>query len=198
MALIERFTPKKGRLLDVGCSGGAFLLVAKERGWKVGGVDISRGAVEACQRQGLEARVEDIAVTPRGGERCDVVTALHVVEHTPDPVAFLSALRERTKDAGLIVVDVPNVTSISSRWKRVLTRYGLRRRRTHSPKHLLGFTESSFRYLARKVGLGVVLCHTYSQNVRKFGPLVESCQALLRRFPVGGNFRFLLRKRALP
>ena len=37
------------RLLDVGCSVGATLLAARQRGWEAVGVDVSRDAVDFCQ-----------------------------------------------------------------------------------------------------------------------------------------------------
>lgn len=43
-----------GRVLDVGCGAGRFMLWLRERGHDVVGVDISPGAIEACRAQGLD------------------------------------------------------------------------------------------------------------------------------------------------
>ena len=43
-----------GRLLEVGCSFGAFLLAARARGWEVRGVDLSPFAAKACEEAGLD------------------------------------------------------------------------------------------------------------------------------------------------
>lgn len=42
-----------GRVLDIGCGAGRFMLWLRDRGDEVVGIDISPGAVEACRRRGL-------------------------------------------------------------------------------------------------------------------------------------------------
>ncbi len=54
LRLLERF--KKGRrLLDVGCSCGVFLEIAKRKGLDVYGVDLSPWACNLANKKGLEA-----------------------------------------------------------------------------------------------------------------------------------------------
>lgn len=43
----------RGRVLDVGCGAGRFMLWLHSRGYEVVGVDISPGAIAACHAQGL-------------------------------------------------------------------------------------------------------------------------------------------------
>src|SRR5439155_704283 len=51
---IESRYGRKGRLLDVGCALGDFLIEAKDAGWDVAGVEISRYAAQrARERSGL-------------------------------------------------------------------------------------------------------------------------------------------------
>ena len=40
LRLIERFSLKKGNLLDVGCGAGFFLNYAESKGWNVSGIDL--------------------------------------------------------------------------------------------------------------------------------------------------------------
>lgn len=44
----------RGRVLDVGCGAGRFILWLQGRGHDVVGIDVSPGAIEACRSQGLE------------------------------------------------------------------------------------------------------------------------------------------------
>lgn len=44
----------KGRVLDVGCGAGRFMLWLRDRGHDVLGIDISPGAIEACRQRGLQ------------------------------------------------------------------------------------------------------------------------------------------------
>jgi SAM-dependent methyltransferase len=44
----------RGRVLDVGCGAGRFMLYLSEQGHDVTGIDNSPGAIEACRRRGLD------------------------------------------------------------------------------------------------------------------------------------------------
>ncbi|MSQ73842.1 MAG: class I SAM-dependent methyltransferase [Betaproteobacteria bacterium] len=43
-----------GRILDVGCGAGRFMLWLKQRGHEVLGIDNSPGAIEICRLRGLD------------------------------------------------------------------------------------------------------------------------------------------------
>src|SRR5438093_13720037 len=45
-----------GRLLDLGCGGGAHAVAFAERGWTVTGVDISSAQLELAGARGIEVR----------------------------------------------------------------------------------------------------------------------------------------------
>jgi transcription elongation factor Elf1 len=47
---ISRHLGRTGRLLDVGCATGLFLLAAREEGWEVVGIDISSAMVESAKQ----------------------------------------------------------------------------------------------------------------------------------------------------
>lgn len=49
----EAMSYVSGRVLDVGCGAGRFMLWLREKGHEVVGIDPSPGAVEACRQQGL-------------------------------------------------------------------------------------------------------------------------------------------------
>lgn len=44
----------KGRVLDIGCGAGRFMLWLRDRGHQVVGVDVSPGAIEVCRQRGLD------------------------------------------------------------------------------------------------------------------------------------------------
>ncbi|WP_325646160.1 class I SAM-dependent methyltransferase [Humidesulfovibrio sp.] len=104
--------PQTGRLLDVGCGGGAFLAAFRQAmpGWKLYGHD------HCAQRQ---AEVE--AVPGVCGFHCgaleeaaaqngpfDAVSLIYVLEHMPEPVAELTRLRGLLKPDGTLMVMVPD------------------------------------------------------------------------------------------
>ncbi|MBI2766604.1 MAG: class I SAM-dependent methyltransferase [Chloroflexi bacterium] len=109
---IERFSPTRGHLLDVGCALGFFLEEAKSRGWQVDGVDISEHAVKfANERLGIPARVGMLEEAGYEPGSFDVVTMWDVIEHVPAPVSVLSLARTLLKPGGLLVLSTPDVGS---------------------------------------------------------------------------------------
>jgi ubiquinone/menaquinone biosynthesis C-methylase UbiE len=80
-----------GRLLDVGCGGGAHAVAFAERGWNVTGVDISSAQVELARSRGVEALQADAAALPLESESFDA--AVSMFTHT-DADDFAATVRE--------------------------------------------------------------------------------------------------------
>ena len=110
---IERYTPARGRLLDVGCALGFFLEEARRRGWEVDGVDISAHAIQYANEQlGIPARCGMLREAGFEQNSFDVLTMWDVIEHVTDPVEELKYCRDLLKTRGLIVLSTPDVASL--------------------------------------------------------------------------------------
>ena len=99
----------RGRLLDVGCSFGLLLSMAKERGFEPCGVDLSLNAVRyARDRLGLSVHQGTLfdARFPDGA--FDVVTMVGVFEHVPNPRETLAEIFRVLRPGGIFIVQVPN------------------------------------------------------------------------------------------
>jgi SAM-dependent methyltransferase len=83
-----------GRLLDVGCGGGAHAVTFAERGWTVTGVDISPAQLELARARGLEVLEADAAALPFEDESFDA--AVSMFTHT-DVGDFAAFVRETTR-----------------------------------------------------------------------------------------------------
>ena len=109
LELLERYRPERGRLLDVGCSAGAFLAIARERGWEVAGLDINPAAVEVVRRRlacsAWVGTLDDVD-QPAG---FDAITLLDSLEHMPHPVAALAKVRRLLHPGGVVLVTTPNI-----------------------------------------------------------------------------------------
>ena len=112
---IERQYGRRGRLLDVGCALGDFLLEAKASGWDVEGVEISSFAAQRARERGLRVtagRLEDLKLPEAS---FDVITLYDSVEHLVDPVATLAAVGRLLVPGGIVHLVTPNVGGLQAR-----------------------------------------------------------------------------------
>jgi 2-polyprenyl-3-methyl-5-hydroxy-6-metoxy-1,4-benzoquinol methylase len=111
---LNRNPPRgNGRLLDIGCGLGFFLARAKDRGWDVHGVDTSASWVSlANARLDRQHRVHvgTVGEANLPAESFDLITAWDVIEHTFDPVRFLTGARELMAPQGRLFIRTPNIS----------------------------------------------------------------------------------------
>lgn len=112
---LQRYTPR-GRLLDVGCSRGAFLRVAQRAGWDVYGVELSREAASHAQAAfGERVHAGTLATAPFHPQSFDLITMFDLIEHCGDPLAELRAARDLLKPDGVLALTTPNITSLPAK-----------------------------------------------------------------------------------
>lgn len=144
-----------GRLLDVGCGSGRFLLTMRRRGWDVMGVDFDPAAVRAASgRYGVEVHLGTLADLAVEGLQFDAITASHVIEHVRDPTALLAQCRRLLRPGGRVVLRTPNARSYG------LTRYGAAWRGLEPPRHLHLFTVEALATCAARAGFAAADCFT--------------------------------------
>src|SRR2546422_467299 len=106
--MLARRHSSRGCLLEVGASYGAMLAALRDDGWDVIGTELDRRAAEqAHARYGIDVRFEALAVVPDKGP-LDAVVLFHVIEHLPEPEAFLVAVRAQLKRGGTLLLKTPN------------------------------------------------------------------------------------------
>jgi len=112
-AAVDRLAPA-GAWLDVGCSTGALLAQVVAAGRPGEGVEVSPAAAEAARSRGLSVHTSSIeGFSPDA--RFAVVSAFDVVEHLPDPGAFLERATGWLAENGLLALTLPNAASLTAR-----------------------------------------------------------------------------------
>lgn len=92
--VVRLMGPGSGRLLDLGCGGGADAVELAKHGWSVVGVDISERQLEFARRRGVEVVRASAAALPFEDQSFDA--AVSVFTHT-DVADFAAVLRETAR-----------------------------------------------------------------------------------------------------
>lgn len=100
----------KGRLFDVGCSTGNFLIIAKRFGFEVYGMEASKTAVELGKKKyGLKIAnaltFEELPQEFKGPYK--VITAFEVIEHVEEPLKFLKGIYDLLEEEGFVILSCP-------------------------------------------------------------------------------------------
>ncbi|MBI5587993.1 MAG: class I SAM-dependent methyltransferase [Deltaproteobacteria bacterium] len=111
---VERFG-KKGRILDVGCGRGDFLLLMKERGWEPTGLELDERIERHGKKIGIDLRSGSLETVRFPDSHFEAVTFWHVFEHLKNPEWALKECRRILKPGGLFVISVPNIGSLQAR-----------------------------------------------------------------------------------
>lgn len=100
-------------IADFGCGEGLLLaeMAAAHPAGEYIGIDFNPvGEDSFIKRVRCDLNQQAQLLTVAGGKQFDLITASHVLEHLISPVGFLTALRERLTDKGIIFVEVPDAS----------------------------------------------------------------------------------------
>lgn len=135
-----------GRLLDVGCSYGKYLLEMKMLGWDTFGLEPHAPSANAAKSAG-EIIVGGLEDAPWPNGYFDVVTLNMSLEHMHDPFGALCHVSRLLAPHGVTIIVVPNFSGIEFRLYKEKA-YGLQ-----VPQHLYHFTPATLKIMAAKAGL---------------------------------------------
>ena len=139
-----------GSLLDVGCGAGTFLRLARERGWKVSGLDFNPEHIRSAKAAGLDDVVaQDYRDYFKArASSYDALTLFDVLEHVAEPADMLERLRGVLRPGGRLALTLPD-------GERPLPWPGLREEWDYPPYHYTRWTEASVRSVLARAGFEV-------------------------------------------
>lgn len=142
---------KPGKLFDIGCGAGDTILLLKEVGWDVFGVDMDSHAIDVAKKRGLKnVELGTFKMLEKYPDKFfDVIRLYHVIEHVDDPYSCLDLIRKKLKKEGELVMGTPNAESIVSSLFRKYW-YNL-----DAPRHLFLFSPSTLSSLVQKTGFSL-------------------------------------------
>lgn len=154
-------TGKPHRLLDVGCSSGALLAVARDMGFNVSGVEPAPDAAQSAQRAGFDVFQGLLHEAAYPDAAFDACVMFEILEHVNEPLALMRECARVLRPGGVLVVNTPNAASWTARVMREnwegfsLNAMG---------GHASFFNPRSLGLLASRSGFGVARIET--RNVR--------------------------------
>lgn len=137
----------EGKILDIGCGNGRYLLTLKKQGWQTYGIEQSpKSSKYARDVLHLEVNTGDLLDSKYQAEFFDVITMWHSLEHLYEPILTLKEAKRILKDDGLLIIAVPNVDSFAA---KVFKKYWYQ---LEIPIHLIAFTPDSITRMLDAAG----------------------------------------------
>lgn len=96
------------KILEIGPGLGMFMRLASSKGYDVQGLELSNFAVEQLCVQGLKVKQGILPNQEIPNQSVDVVVAIEVIEHLPDPIAFFQEVRRILRPGGLFYYQTGN------------------------------------------------------------------------------------------
>jgi len=173
-------------LLEIGCGHGEVLIEARNRGFRVSGVELSTHAAAIANRSlGVPAvsvgTIESLAL-PRN--HFGVVLAVDVIEHVHQPEGWLRRIHDLLIPGGIVLLITPSLDS----WTRRLLRS---RWMEYKVEHLYYFNVASIRRLLERCGFSeiqvaasrkVLTIDYISRHFDRFRvPILSPLMGLMRR-----------------
>ncbi len=144
-----------GKILDVGCATGEFLEVARNFGYSIEGLELSKWSTEIARKKGIKVYNSLLkSLASKYSERYEVITLFGVIEHFENPKEEMKYIKKLLKSGGILVVWTGDVNSISS---RILGRNWW----YWQGQHIQYFTNKSLNLLAEEWGLEYLFTKTY-------------------------------------
>ncbi len=145
------------RHLDIGCSFGILLqrfqAVYSSQAFGIEPGEVHRGQ---ARQAGLQVYASLDELHRQAGERFDLVSMSHVLEHLPDPIGYLTQLRETfLNDRGWLLLEVPNLYAHDS----------------FEIAHLASYSSHTLTQVVEQAGYTVVKIQTHGRPRSRLLPL---------------------------
>lgn len=113
LAQVEAQLGGPGKILDIGCGRGAFLQCAAGLGWKAFGLEPNcSNREELASKHGIRVFAEDFFKGTLPEKDFDAVSLWDLIEHVPDPEAWVRRCQSFLKPGGILIMATPNHFSL--------------------------------------------------------------------------------------
>lgn len=182
----KNYSNEKGRLLDIGCGKGKFLVEARKDGWEVFGIEPTRRSSDvAINQYGLNIFQEYPSLGQFKAAFFDVITMWHVFEHIYNPSNILQIANSWLKDNGLLVIAIPNISSLQALFGKDLWFH------LDPPRHLYHFSVKALKLILEENGFKIKHISYFYLELTYF----DLFQTFMNKIGCSPNFLFNFLKR---
>jgi SAM-dependent methyltransferase len=157
----------QGRLIDIGCNEGRGLVLYRNHGFEVEGLETNEIAASVARAKGFRIFTDERS-TLLQPQSYDVAVLSNVLEHAFDPREMLSFVHRLLRPGGQVWISCPNAGS----WLRGI--FGQAWINWHVPFHLVHFSKNTLATLLRKSGFEI-------QEARQKTPALWVAHSLIAR-----------------
>jgi SAM-dependent methyltransferase len=166
-AFARKHVKQVARVLDVGCSAGLLMQAFNHTfGCNPVGIEPGDAYRQVAARTGFKTYASLKDMQSAGEARFDLISMAHVLEHIPDPLAYLAELREQTlTPEGYLLLEVPNLYMHDS----------------FEVAHLSSFSARSLRRMVSMAGFNVIVMEKHGKprsNLLPYYLTVLCCPAI--------------------
>ncbi len=196
---IGKYDTRKTAVLDIGSGMGTFLYAAKSLYREAIGLDVSKQMASFVEQQlGVKVFVQQFE-NFQCQSKLSLIHTSHVLEHIPDPNAWLQKARSLLEEKGILVINVPHKFSLSDRLQHLLYKLKLKKQFSSSwsdpsrtPDHLFEPTIPAMHRLMQANDYEILEYYTYSRKDPVSTKSIFS-RIMHRWLKIGSNLAFITR-----
>jgi glycosyltransferase involved in cell wall biosynthesis/2-polyprenyl-3-methyl-5-hydroxy-6-metoxy-1,4-benzoquinol methylase len=178
---------KSGRLLEIGCGDGDFLVSSEAEGWQVTGIEYSADACGKANQRLKNGKVfcGELQSAHLETEQFDLCVISDVIEHVRSPVDFLKEIHRVLKPGGTLFIATPSTDSWSARLMRQKWMEFKAEHLTYFDRHTLqtALFKSGFHDIIVKPGWKILTFDYVKMHFDRFPvPLVTPVLNFISRF----------------
>lgn len=159
---LRRHLRASDRCLDVGSGVGTLSMLQEQLGgtWEFTETDQAAARETQAVVRGTVYNSDIFAETLQHNTY-DIITIFDVIEHVPDPIAFLQQARKLLKSGGHIIVTTPADSGEAYFWRRLAESWFGIDKVAHG--HVVeGFSKKDLGHITTSAGLELQTCDTFS------------------------------------
>jgi len=184
---LQRLNPHGKTLLDIGSGYGFFLDEAKKFGLKTIGIEPSKKLSNVSIYRYIDTDIYqgtfEQYIRRLKNTKYDFVTAIHLIEHLPDPFQFIRQTSQLMNKNGILYIETPNLDSHLFRAEKENYTF------LTPPEHLWIFSKKSFQTIIKNnTQLKIITTSSYSYPEHFMGIVKKKLQITNDKLQI--NFKY--------